>query len=182
LPHDLSCTGTGLSIVGDGITLDLRGRTISGDGTGTGVVVVGNSRVTNGLIVGFGNGVATLHAGAGGGHSMLDNLTVAKNGTGIFLFNQGATITQSVAVNNTGAGIWAVKADRSVFSGNVVTKNGGDGILIDDSSSLTMNNTVLNNAGNGIYQYEEFFLPAPGFEVISRNMTNGNGGLGIKAC
>ena len=46
LDEDLTCVGTALVIGADGITLDLNGRTISGSGTGEGVLVSGRSGLT----------------------------------------------------------------------------------------------------------------------------------------
>jgi parallel beta-helix repeat protein len=46
LQEDLSCAGDGLTIVADGIRLNLNGHTIAGSGSGVGVTVIGRTNVT----------------------------------------------------------------------------------------------------------------------------------------
>jgi parallel beta-helix repeat protein len=62
LDEDLTCVGTALVIGADGITLDLNGHTITGSGTGEGVLISGRSGLTvkNGTISNFASGVRIL--------------------------------------------------------------------------------------------------------------------------
>jgi parallel beta-helix repeat protein len=59
LDHDLVCPGSGLTVVADGIRLDLNGHTIAGSGSGIGISVVGRTDVSivGGVIRGFDFGV-----------------------------------------------------------------------------------------------------------------------------
>lgn len=74
LTSDLTCSGDGL-IVGSGATLDLGGHTISGTGTGRGVVLFGTVR--NGTVTGFGDGVHAVSS-----TRRVEDLTVEGNGRG----------------------------------------------------------------------------------------------------
>jgi parallel beta-helix repeat protein len=64
LDADLACAGDGLAVGASGIKIDLNGHTISGTGTGVGVLVSARTDVTimNGSISGFAVGVRTLTA------------------------------------------------------------------------------------------------------------------------
>ena len=56
LTANLACSGTALVVGADGITIDLNGYTISGDGTGLGIDNTGgydNVTIKNGTITGF---------------------------------------------------------------------------------------------------------------------------------
>ena len=44
LDHDQTCTGDGLVVGADGITIDLNGHTLAGLGTGVGIEVTGRTR------------------------------------------------------------------------------------------------------------------------------------------
>jgi parallel beta-helix repeat protein len=59
LDHDLVCSGNGLVVGADGIEIALNGHTISGSGSGVGVLVVGRTGVSivGGTIRGFAAGV-----------------------------------------------------------------------------------------------------------------------------
>jgi hypothetical protein len=52
--HDLVCPGSGLTVVADGIRLDLNGHTIAGSRSGIGISVVGRTDVSivGGVILG----------------------------------------------------------------------------------------------------------------------------------
>lgn len=59
LDHDLICSGDGLIVGADGITIKLNGHTIAGSGTGVGIVVIGRTDVSiaGGTIRAFAVGV-----------------------------------------------------------------------------------------------------------------------------
>jgi parallel beta-helix repeat protein len=46
LDHDLVCSGDGLIVGADGITIDLNGHTMAGSGIGVGILVIGHADVT----------------------------------------------------------------------------------------------------------------------------------------
>lgn len=55
LRADLTCPGDALTVAADGITVDLRGHTIRGSGTGTGITIIEHHsvRIRNGTVTGF---------------------------------------------------------------------------------------------------------------------------------
>ncbi|MEV0133243.1 right-handed parallel beta-helix repeat-containing protein [Dactylosporangium sp. NPDC050688] len=55
LRADLTCPSDALTVAADGITVDLRGHTIRGSGTGTGITIIGHHsvRVRNGTVTAF---------------------------------------------------------------------------------------------------------------------------------
>src|SRR5207247_8870369 len=59
LANDIvGCTGNGLVVAGDDVTLDLGGHRVTGTGSATGSSVLGQRAVvTNGVVSGFGFGV-----------------------------------------------------------------------------------------------------------------------------
>jgi hypothetical protein len=59
LRADLTCAGDGLVVGADGVTVDLGGHTVRGDGTGVGVAVTAHHRVTvrRGVVEGFAGAV-----------------------------------------------------------------------------------------------------------------------------
>lgn len=59
LHADLTCPGDALTVAADGITVDLRGHTVRGSGTGTGITIIQHHsvRVRNGTVTGFATNV-----------------------------------------------------------------------------------------------------------------------------
>src|SRR6185369_7080128 len=81
LTADQACTGDGLIIVGDGLTIDLGGHTLSGDGDAGdfGIDVSGAPHVTirNGTVRGFAVGVGSQSTASV--QVKLSNLTLRAN-------------------------------------------------------------------------------------------------------
>ncbi len=118
LTHDLT---ESVEVAGDDATLDCGGHTISGSGSGNGVLLSGrtNATVQNCHISGFFFGI---FLGSSQGNALLDNTVTASN-TGIFL---------SVSNNN-------------LLSGNMVNNNQFDGILLSLADSNTLQSNTINN-------------------------------------
>ena len=161
LAHDLTCpAGTGLTIAGN-VTLDLRGHTLKGSTSSTGIFVDANAdaRVTNGSVVGWGTGllnaakpgfdyyedpwpqgrlriygVAFSHNGAG----------MAVNGTDIGGFGTVAIDKTSFSTNGFGlyAQNWSgVTVTTSKFTGNT------DQAIHDDTAGVSVSgSTFTKNA------------------------------------
>src|SRR3712207_3897356 len=83
LRADLHCAGDALVVVADDVTIDLGGHTLSGDGTGTGIVLrcgdaecPGRSfEVRRGTISGFAAGID-----ASGGRATVERVVFTGNG------------------------------------------------------------------------------------------------------
>jgi len=176
LAHSLYCPGTSGVVVGAaGVTIDLKGFTLRGDGS-FGTAGVDDSggfakiAVKNGVVRNFNFGVYSE------GDTLSVSAVVASgngngvNGAGISALGASASITSSNAAGNAGFGIVALGASASIASstasGNLFDGifagdsariqsssaygNSLDGILVGGDSASIKSSTASANAGNGI--------------------------------
>ena len=180
---DLTCPSDALVIGATGVTLDLAGHTLSGQGVGIGVSSLSSFVITieNGSIQGFGAGVVLGDTGLRGSVT-ISQLTVTRNvGIGIDLGGDSwmDVISGNTISRNGGDGIRARFAnDASTFNQNNVFLNGGDGFAIDHATSTFTNNDARRNSGNGISVNDSGASFAPTYH-FQNNTTDNNGGLGI---
>jgi hypothetical protein len=150
LDNDLVCSGSGLTVTGEDITLDLPGHSITGAGSGgfmTGIKLVNASaKVVNGTVQGFGIGVNAARSNP----SEILNVRAAWDGIG-FTSSSSIVIKRSEAVYNTFNGFGFGHVPIVVLERNIASHNGGDGILIEGSEGLLTKNTTDRNAGLGIF-------------------------------
>lgn len=198
LHHNIvGCTGDGLVIAADNVTLNLAGRRISGTGTGAGVSVQGGRAVVkNGTITGFASGVDLDHSGPGelsrlkirrNGAAVSANFasvaitdsTIADNAQGVSVFSGRLTMMRSRVVRNGGP--WAIYnregGGTSLYQGNVIAHNAGDGLYVRDVVSRLIGNRASHNGGNGIYVTDGSATPFPYW--FADNVANHNGKLGV---
>jgi len=199
LNSDLTnCTGPGITIGADDITLDLNGHTITGKGKGVGVNnVAGHDGVTieNGSIHDFMESVAVVGASDNhlGGLSLSDNrhvgffiqdsaaIQIERNSVidirfaGIFLARSHDVRVEGNSSSGNGAGVVADASDHLAIEGNVAEGNDGGGIELHESSDSDIaGNTVSHNGGAGI------FLDAADTNQVSGNFASQNGdGIGV---
>jgi large repetitive protein len=199
LDSDLTkCSGPGITIGADGITLDLNGHTIDGKGKGSGVNnVAGHDGVTikNGSIRNFMESVAIV--GANDNHlrglSLSDNrhvgiyvqdssaIQIEQNSVvdirfaGIFLWRSHDVRVEGSSSSGNGAGLVAQASDHVAIEANSFQGNAGEGIALQESSeSHVAGNTVSHNGGAGI------FLDAANSNQVSSNFASHNGdGIGV---
>lgn len=179
LETDLLCSGTALRVGADGITIDLNGHLVLGDGTGVGIDNGGFSgpghdgvAIRNGLIVGFPLGVRVTAASA----NHLVNLRVSDSErSGIVLF-RGAhdNLVERNTVLHDGNGIALDGAtDNLITNGNSATQNSKGVALFNSAGNQIELNTATGNDLAGIYLYNS---PS---NVISSNKARGANGSGI---
>jgi parallel beta-helix repeat protein len=122
LDHDLVCTGAGLVIGADDITVNLDGHTITGSGTGVGIRVALRSRVT------------------------IKGGTVRNFETGIMVANSSQVIVKNNDVTQTREGIFLNGSTDCVVKDNRSFLNLIRGIMIRPSSTRisTRNDIVAN--------------------------------------
>ena len=187
------CSGTGIRIGANNITLDLGGFTISGTpvpGEGPGVTMVGRTGVTvkNGTIIGFDAGVAIT----GGSGNTVSRLRLLDNrgdfstdfGDGIAVFNSTGNTIDSNLVNNSGPydGIGLIRSEGNIVTNNQVTNNNMSanstaGIRLENLGFAASNrnivggNTVSNSATFGIQVF------AGGSDNVIKNNTVIRSGL-----
>ena len=150
LTRDLHCSGDGLLVGADDLTIDLNGHRIAGSGIGTAIRTdtpagpFGSVTVRNGTIRDFGTGVALALWHGTGAH--LSGLTVRGNDTGISGYGSygGIEVADSVFVDNASYAIQGagnrVTINRSRFQGN------GNGVFTTLSGSQTVSaSTFVSN-------------------------------------
>ena len=151
LSADLACTGNGWRVIESGVTIDLNGHTLSGDGGGSDFGIfnaagASDIRLRNGTVRRFGTGVLANLV-----FRITDVVAVLNTSDGI-VFGQstsGGAIRNSTAVANGGSGI-ELRGKATSATGNRVVRN-GIGLLITGKRNLVEANTVLSNLGNGIW-------------------------------
>ena len=140
LAADLNCSGSALTIGAGGVTVDLNGHTITGDGTGQGIGIQGanpnsiltKTTVRNGGISNFGTAIATGFAQ----DVRLSRLDLNQNGSGTGL--------------SMDIGARDVRVDRSVVrnSGYAVSDHDGTGLTITRSQILGGTISLVNSLGS----------------------------------
>ena len=131
LTNNLNCTGVGIDIRHDDVTLDLMGFTITGNGSNYGIYIpinnLSNLEVKNGTVRNFNDG---FYAPSNTNPSTI-------------------RIMEMKVLNNSRHGI-DLPATNIVVQNCIVEANGGCGIRIGNYGHI-LNNTVYNNEEWGIY-------------------------------
>jgi M6 family metalloprotease-like protein len=154
LNHDLDCSGDGLVIGADNITLDLNGHTIDGAGTGDGVdngAGHDGVAVRNGSIKEFNRGV--FLDGASG--NRLEGLTVSDNFIGISLRAPGNNRLDRNVVSGSGSdsdsdGIQLVGSSSNQLVGNKVSEHFIGISILSGANNTLEDNTASDNRLEGI--------------------------------
>ena len=172
LHRDLHCYGDGVTVLSG--TLNLNRHTISGDGTGSGVVVAGASAtVKNGHIAKFATGVT---ADVDGAAVTLDYLTI----TGVSGVAVDGTTINSVSLNkvtlrdNPGDALLVTSPGTASVSHSTISGNGRGVALVDDGQAIVAD-TVIDSNSYGIYCSEG--LVSVDHSIVSRNSTGAELGL-----
>ena len=175
LNSDFTCSGNGITIGADGITLDCAGHSIIGSGTDlndyTGIYLFGRTGVTikNCVVTKFGGKGIFLSSSSS---NIITNNNVNNNmGTGIFLLSSSNNnIINNNANDNTKPGIFLQSGSNyNILTSNTVSKNTNDGISLVDSSSNTLtSNTANNNTQHGIV------LGRSNNNILTSNTANNN--------
>jgi len=167
------CTGGGIVIQASDVTLDLRGHTMTGDGTDFGIhaAEVGNVQIIGpgvikkyyeGILLGpvggikVGNVTTTKSTASGVDVGESEDVsfdgTVSKNNgyAGFYNYANGGNRFRNVSATGNADGIDVINSFQAQISGGVFSGNGNDGIFVDNGSQ---NNTIGNNTalGNGNY-------------------------------
>jgi parallel beta-helix repeat protein len=175
--YDLDdCSGYGLIIGADSITLDGNGHLIDGDGVGGseyGIYLDNKEGVTikNCNVQQF--SLAGIYLCNGSNNNVLiDNFANNENGRGIFLFNSSNhnVLTNNTANNNRVHGIELEYSSFNTLTGNTANENNQFGIELYDSSNnnVLVDNIVKNNLWCGIWLASSFN------NVLTGNTANNN--------
>ena len=196
LSRNLTASGDCLTLTSSNINVDMNGHSISGDGTGNGIVGnnITNIVINDGTIKHFDTGIKLTLSSGDVGDQTIQNMTVSNNTTGGILIDGCCdTFVNITANSNGGIGLRNNDGDSTVT--NVVTNgnggdgmhllaccyvvehvtangNGGAGIFSDDCCSAVNDTIASNNSGDGID------LEGCCSTVVS-DVTSGNGNDGV---
>lgn len=143
-------SASGIVVNGAGITVELRGLTITGLGGATGInlqnaakVVIADCRVSGMTGSGLSNsGAANVH--------VQDSTFRDNGGAGVSVASGSTTLAQVVSRNNGGAGVAASPGAVSVINSQI-EHNGGAGIAIASYAYASIvNTTIQSNTGSGL--------------------------------
>ena len=188
LRNNLSgCQFQGLIVGADNITINLNGKTITGNGidnTGvdagidnsaghTGVNIKGRPDLGGDRIRGFEQGILVQ---GGTTQNTIKSLTTSANTVGVQLESSGNTVKKVKALNNVDDGIVVFAADSNTIQLNTVNGNDDMGIVLTDdgfgdapTSNQVLENVVTANNDEGIH------LQGASSNTVARNVASANG-------
>jgi parallel beta-helix repeat protein len=169
---NFTSAGHGIIVKVNNVTIDLKGYTIEGKGTGSynGIYMNGrnNVEIRNGTIRNFGSyGIFEENSTSGHSHRVI-NVRVMNNGVGIYLRGSNHMVKDCTVSNSGGLGIYA--ADGSTISGNNAYNNVSYGIYAGTGSTVN-GNASYNSGSHGIYAVYGC--------TVSGNASYSNGASGI---
>ena len=182
LDNDLTCSGNGLLVSGDDITIDLNGHTLTGSGSGNGITVSASNRVTisGGSVTRFQSGI---FVNASTSVIIRDNEFSATNQAVLLQAATGNVIKHNTVMNNLARGFML----RPNLTGGLSTDNVViDNVVIDTPTGIYMirqpGNTIQNNTVTGAAVAGIDLAEGPG--QVSGNIIRANhlvrGGAGIR--
>jgi parallel beta-helix repeat protein len=147
---NLAVSGPCFSIGTSGITIDGKGNSITGDGTGNGLALVNasNVTVTNLTISNFSTGFFADPAIG----LIIDSINITDSTVGLDLYqiNQSTVSNSNFERNNLALNI--NDSHFNIFQKNTLTGNGsGKGIYLQNANNATITNHTINNFSVGVY-------------------------------
>lgn len=148
LHRDLHCHGDGVTVLSG--TLNLNHHMISGDGTGSGVLVGGaNTTIRNGHIAKFATGVTAIadNAGVTLSYLILSQMTgTAVDGLTI----NSIKLSHVTLRDNTGDALVVTAPNTASVSHSTISRN-GRGIVLAADGAADVNDTLVESNGVGLY-------------------------------
>ena len=183
LSGDRLCSGNGIMVNADNVTIDLMGYSLIGtnpDNAGVSMVVKKNVEIRNGTIREFGCGI--YESSVGEGNRVINVRVVLNHKIGIYLQGEGHLVKGCTVWKNGdtyGSTVYGILVGpASIVSGNTVKNNGMNGgssvvgIRAFDYSQVT-DNMIMHNgdsAGGTVYG-----IHTGGSCLIANNTVNKNG-------
>ena len=178
LTENLTATGTCIVVDSEGVSLDMKGHTITGNGTGDGITDGGSHfesmAIANGKIRNFNDGIG-LHKSC---CVVIRNVDSSNNAETGILIGECCGTLDSVKANNNGT-VGIVASDCCYTLNNVQVKHngGGGGIVANGCCTTVSNSTITGNAGPGVVQDG-----CCSFLVSSKVQRNGGDGVDMNDC
>ena len=180
--NSLHCPGNGITVGQPGITIELGGHRIEGEGLaetfGIDVSEVNGVTIRNGVITNFGDGIRLR-----GQRNLVEAMIVTENtNDGISVDRNRNTVRRNTIVANGDDGI-SLSANGNAIAGNTLARNDDDGIAVTfvARENVINNNTTVANVSDGIRVTgappEISFSPER--NTFASNRASGNGGAGI---
>jgi len=152
LDHDLTCTGPGLIVGADGITINLNGHTITGPGSGVGISVPNRTGVwiVGGTVRNFLAGVQLVNSTA----IVVKENRFTGNQDAVFLIGtNGSTIKENTAWQNTRVGVMLRpsgirNSTQNVVAENTLTDNTNGIILVETPTGNTIKENRISGSSN----------------------------------
>ena len=153
---DHSCSGEGLIVAADKVTIDLGGFTLSGDGGPSDVgIQIGSHtgvKIRNGIIRGFGDGIRTPDFVTRATKLTLDGVVVRDNANfGAVLAADGMLIANSAFLANANTGLLVIESSKVKVTGSTVAGNGHTGLEVNSASQVALSKLVVaENLARGV--------------------------------
>jgi len=193
LGNNLSASGNCIRLKADGVTLNLNGFQIVGNGSGTGIKFAAECGcagrqivIQHGLIIGFARAIDLEVLGGGPTTYVLEDLRISDNAEFGARLEGESMVRNSVFYKNghclfldgcarpTEPGDGLTVGNNSIVTGNILVGNAHSGIVAGASATIT-GNTVNSNGFIGI--------SAGGGATLVNNTVNANANAGISvAC
>ncbi len=172
LTGNLTATGDCLVIAADNVAIDMKKKTITGNGSGAAITDNGIRHnyaiIANGKIRNFDNGIDLSNSGL----AIISNVDSSNNtGDGIYIDECCNTLNSVKANNNGGTGIF-IDSDDSSLTKIQANSNGNDGIYIASCCNTLVGSTVSNNTGIGVEM-----LDCCSFVIASKVQKNSGDGI-----
>jgi parallel beta-helix repeat protein len=149
IANDLGGCNKGIVFGANGITIDLDGHTIAGNGAGDGVQAWADAiTLMNGTLSNFGRGVTVA-----GSSVLVKDVVVTGNSTsGISAGVDNSTFLNNVASDNSGPGFVGLGVTYTRLEGNTFSDNQGYGLHLheDSDENSVLRNKVSGNGSHGI--------------------------------
>jgi len=148
LTGDRSCSGTGIEVIANNVTIDLMGYSLIGAGSGTnyGISMNGRSNVEirNGTVRNFYFGIYEYNSTTGQNHRVIDVRSVSNGLYGIALKGTGHLIKDCTASDN---GTGATSIVYGIYAGHGCTVIGNTAYNNGTSATGTHVHGIYNNTG-----------------------------------
>ncbi|BCA53729.1 hypothetical protein W02_08690 [Nitrospira sp. KM1] len=141
LAANLTAEGTCLAVSADGVTIDLNGFAIVGNGSGTGILGVQRGAGIPPARTAVSNGDISNFAQAINLSGTVERLRVTSNASGILV---GVGIVQDNIVQFNGS--MGIQIASGIVSGNLLIRN-GTAILVQEAGVIRNNQAVGNKIG-----------------------------------
>jgi len=179
--NNLVSSGTCITILANGVILDLQGHTITGNGTGHGIIdnqrggdstapVQTDITIKNGVISHFGTGVAT----SGTEFATITEIIAQQNTFDGIDFGNSSTMTSTSSLQNGRDGI-EVGGNSSVVDVQA-DRNGRHGFRTDAGNLSLTNVEASSNGGYGVNIFYNLTVFDSSFE------NNASGGILLTFC